>query len=315
VNFGTPVPLLIGIVLILGGVALFFVDRLKPGYGRDSDKVYAVLWLISGVFLLGHLNMELLASFQQLLMAGMLITVTIQNVYARTPREDRYAPQPAGGGRDDYYRPSRPPQDYRSSSPRMNVRAELDNEGPYRPRFPEDRRMIGGREEPPRRSGYYEDGYGDRYGAPQNGYPDRPTPPSDRPVERLNPSGDRIRRRAKPSAGRYDIPPARGWDEAASGYAANSGGYSANSGGYSANGGGYSANGDSYSGNAGAGYSAASEDNYVGSGGYSSHSSPEAGDAAAGNGGDDSYVDYRPVNNYPSDDAGQPPADYGSRQY
>jgi hypothetical protein len=86
------------------------------------------------------------------------------------------------------------------SSPRMNVRAELDNEGPYRPRFPEDRRMIGGRDEPPRRSGYYEDGYGDRYGAPQSGYSDRPTPPSDRPVERLNPSGDRIRRRAKPSA-------------------------------------------------------------------------------------------------------------------
>ncbi|RZM81985.1 Ycf66 family protein [Leptolyngbya iicbica] len=306
-NFGTPVPLLIGIVLILGGVALFFVDRLKPGYGRDSDKVYAVLWLISGVFLLGHLNMELLASFQQLIMAGMLITVTIQSVNARTPREDRYAPQPAGGGRDDYYRPSRPPQDYRGSSPRMNVRAELDNEGPYRPRFPEDRRMIGGRDEPPRRSGYYDEGYDDRYGASPGGYGDRSMPPNDRPVERLNPSSDRLRRRSKPGAGRYDMPPARGWDESASGYAANSGGYSANGGNYGA---------DSYGRNAaGSGYSAASEDNYVGSGGYSSHSSPESSDAAAGNGGDDSYVDYRPVNNYPNDEAGQPPADYGSRQY
>lgn len=308
-NFGTPVPLLIGIVLILGGVALFFIDRLKPGYGRDSDKVYAVLWLISGVFLLGHLNMELLASFQQLLMAGMLITVTIQNVYSRTPRDDRYAPQNAGGGggRDDYYRPSRT-QDYRGGGPRMNVRAELDNEGPYRPRFPEDRRMIGGRDEPARRPGYYDAGYGERPSSDRGGYDDRAMPPSgDRPVERLNPSGgDRLRRR-RPKAGdnRYSsAPPSRGWDESATGYAANSDGYSANAGrDYEA--GGYSAN---------TGYSAANADNYVGSGGYSSHSPADPNAApSAGNGSDDSYVDYRPVN-YPNDDAsGKPPADYGSR--
>lgn len=306
-NFGTPVPLLIGIVLILGGVALFFLDKLKPGYGRDADKVYAVLWLISGVFLLGHLTMELLASFQQLLMAGMLIAVTIENIYSRTPKEDRYAPQGvSGGGRDDYYRPSRSP-DYRGGGPRMNVRAELDNEGPYRPRFPEDRRMIGGREEPPRRSDYYDEGYGDRYADDRGSYGgERVMPPSERPVERLNPSnGDRIRRR-RPKAGdtRYGSAPSRGWDDSATGYAANSGGgYSANSGG--TDGGSYSAN---------SGYSAASSDSYVGSGGYSSHStsSPNApsSDSSAG---DDSYVDYRPVNNYPNDDSGKPPADYGSR--
>lgn len=308
-NFGTPVPLLIGIVLILGGVALFFLDNLKPGYGRDSDKVYAVLWLISGVFLLGHLTMELLASFQQLLMAGMLITVTIENVYSRTPKEDRYASQEAGagGGRDDYYRPSRSP-DYRGGGPRMNVRAELDNDRPYRPRFPEDRRMIGGRDEPPRRSGYHDDSYGDRYGSDRGGYGDRPMPPNDRPVERLNPSGgDRLRRRRpKASDSRYGGAPSRGWDDSATGYAANSGDYSANAGDYNA--GGYAASG---------GYSAAAADDYVGSGGYSSHSptspnaSPNAGNG--GSGGDDSYVDYRPVNNYPNDDSGKPPADYGSR--
>lgn len=298
-NFGTPVPLLIGIVLILGGVALFFLDKLKPGYGRDSDKVYAVLWLISGVFLLGHLTMELLASFQQLLMAGMLIALTIENVYARTPKEDRYAAQNAGGpSRDDYYRPSRSPE-YRGGGPRMNVRAELDNDRPYRPQFPEDRRMIGGRDEPPRRSGYYDDGYGDRYGSDRGDYPERAMPPSERPVERLNPSSDRIRRR-RPKAGdvRPSSPPSRGWDESASGYAANSSGYTANSGsGYSTN----------------SGYSAASSDNYVGSGGYSSHSASEPGAASSSpNSGDDSYVDYRPVN-YPNDDSGKPPADYGSR--
>ncbi|MGF1461275.1 MAG: Ycf66 family protein [Leptolyngbyaceae cyanobacterium] len=285
-NFGTPVPLLIGIVLILGGVALFFLDKLKPGYGRDSDKIYAVLWLISGVFLLGHLNMELLASFQQMLMAGMLITLTIENVYTRTPREDRYASQNVGGpvGREEYYRPSRS-QEYRGSSSRMNVRAEIDNDGPYRPRFPEDRRMIGGREEPARRSsGYYDDGYVDRYGTDQSGYPNRAVSPEDRSVERLNPSSDRLRRRRpRASDNRYDTSNAnRSWDDSASGYAANTN------------------------------YDPAGSDNYVGSGGYSSHTTSEGDRPSPRNNGDDSYVDYRPVN-YPNDDSSQPSSDYGSR--
>ena len=280
-NFGTPVPLLIGIVLILGAVALFFLDKLKPGYGRDSDKVYAVLWLISGVFLLGHLTMELLASFQQLLMAGMLIAVTIENVYSRSPKEDRYASQAAGEApsRGDYYRPSRP-REYRGG-PRMNVRAELDNDEPYRPRFTEDRRMLRGRDESPRRPSYDDEGYGrdGRYADDRNSYPDRAMPPSDRSVERLNPSSDRIRRRRPKSVdGRYGIDqPSRGWNESASGYAANSGGYSANAGGYSA-------------------HSPASPPTYP----------------RANGGSDDSYVDYRPVR-YPDDESGNPPADYGSR--
>lgn len=274
-NFGTPVPLLIGIVLILGAVALFFLDKLKPGYGRDSDKVYAVLWLISGVFLLGHLTMELLASFQQLLMAGMLIAVTIENVYSRSPKEDRYAAQAAGEGPGrDYYRPSRAPRDYRSG-PRMNVRAELDNEGPYRPRFPEDRRMLEGRSDSGRRPDYYGDAYSDRY-SEDRGYSDnRSMPGADRPVERLNPGSDRIRRRRPKSIdGGYGAPPSRGWDESSTGYAANSGGYSAHSGGY--------------------------------------NSSPPSGYSPTSDRDEESYVDYKPVN-YPKDDSGQPPADYGSR--
>ncbi|HEY9886941.1 MAG TPA: Ycf66 family protein [Candidatus Obscuribacterales bacterium] len=275
-NFGTPVPLLIGIVLILGAVALFFLDKLKPGYGRDADKVYAILWLISGVFLLGHLTMELLASFQQLLLVGMLIAVTIENVYSRSPKEDRYAAQNAGDGGRDYYRPSRAPEPPPRS--RMNVRAELDNEGPYRPRFPEDRRMLGGQDEGATRrgGGYYDEGYGDRYSNDRGGYGDRP----ERPVERLNPSGDRIRRRRPKSVdGRYGADtPSRGWDESASGYAANSGGYSANA----------------------------------------PTPPSTAYPRASNGRDDDSYVDYRPVDypnstDYPSDDAGKSAPDYGNR--
>lgn len=275
-NFGTPVPLLIGIVLILGAVALFFLDKLKPGYGRDADKVYSILWLISGVFLLGHLNMELLASFQQLIMAGMLIAITIDNVSSRVPREDRYAAQGAvepPSPRGDYYRPSRP-VDYRSSSPRMNVRAELDNEPPYRPRFPEDRRMLNGREEASRRSGYYEDNYPERYNDTRDGYSDRPTSTDDRPVERLSPSGDRIRRRRPKSIdGRYTPNPNNTWDESSTGYAANSSGYSS---------------------------SAASSDPY----------------ASNNRQDDDSYVDYRPVNYpEDGSSTDRPSSDYGGSQY
>ncbi|NJL46059.1 MAG: hypothetical protein HC922_10840, partial [Leptolyngbyaceae cyanobacterium SM2_3_12] len=93
-NFGTPVPLLLGIFLVLSAVALFFLDKLKPGYGRDSDKIYAILFLLSGVFLLGSLTMELIPSFQQMLMVGMLISLMIQNINARTPLNSRSAPQP-----------------------------------------------------------------------------------------------------------------------------------------------------------------------------------------------------------------------------
>lgn len=278
-NFGTPVPLLIGIVLIVGAVALFFLDKLKPGYGRDSDKVYAILWLVSGVFLLGHLTMELLPSFQQLLMAGMLISLTIENIYARTPKDDRYAAQGSvdSSDRSPYYRPSRT-SDYRPSrDARMNVKAEIDNDAAYR-RFPEDRRMIRGREESGmRRPDYYGDGYGDRYGADQSGadssgYSSRPSRPEGRPVERLNPGSDRIRRRRPPRSvdSRYEPGPVGGWDESSTGYAANSGG-------------------------------------------YSSHSPTEPSPTSDyGREGGDSYVDYRPVNS-PNDETGKPPADYGSR--
>ena len=129
-NFGTPVPLLIGIILILGALALFFLDKFRPGYERDSDKVYAVLLLISGLFLLAHLDMELLASFQQLLMAGMLTTLLIESVRTRLPKSDPL-------------RPTEPMMDRRPPGPRYDerppvrrgYRAELDDRANFRPEF------------------------------------------------------------------------------------------------------------------------------------------------------------------------------------
>ncbi len=121
-NFGTPVPLLIGIILILGALALFFLEKFRPGYERDSDKVYAVLLLIAGLFLLAHLDMELLASFQQLLMAGMLTTLLIENIRSRFPRAVEQGPPISN-------RPPRPGYDNRQPPPRRVYRAELDDRG------------------------------------------------------------------------------------------------------------------------------------------------------------------------------------------
>lgn len=158
-NFGTPVPLLLGIFLILGALALFFLDKLKPGYSRDYDKVYALLFLLSGIFLIGHLTMELLPSFQQLMMVGMLTALTIQNIQARTPisPSDRY-PQQGGpnmpGGRDSY-RSERPGRSSYGMGSRASVQAELDRRD-----ISPDRRyarpMLSGYEEQPRRRSSYD---------------------------------------------------------------------------------------------------------------------------------------------------------------
>lgn len=199
-NFGTPVPLLLGIFLVLGAVALFFLERFRPGYGRDADRVYAVLMLISGVFLLGHLTMELIPSFQQMIMVGMLTALLIQNINAREPHQGRPAAQ--GDDRDSYgggYRPqNRPSRPVYGGDNRANLRAELDRrdyglEDPYaRPRP-----MLGGREEPGRpyaqSNGYTQDPYAPRYDD-RGGMPPRPDDladqrPGERPGERLEGTG------------------------------------------------------------------------------------------------------------------------------
>lgn len=218
-NFGTPVPLLLGIFLVLSAVALFFLDRLKPGYGRDSDRIYAILFLISGVFLLGNLTMELIPSFQQMIMVGMLTALMIQNINSRNPQNaqrDRVPDSdPYGGGGG--YRPSRPSRPAYGTDSRANLRAELDRRGPdpYDP-YARPRPMLSGREEP--RPPYPpQDRYSDRYNeGPPLPPPDRrpgggpPLPPNDRPDGPpysgggSRPGDERVRRR-RPSKTRDDL--------------------------------------------------------------------------------------------------------------
>ena len=221
-NFGTPVPLLLGIFMVLGAVALFFLDRLKPGYGRDADRVYSVLFLVAGVILLGNLDMDFILSFQQMVVVGMLTALVIQNINARSPQN---APRGRGPEPDPYmggggYRPSRPSRPAYGGDSRANLRAELDMRGPdsYDP-YARPRPMLSGRDEP--RPPYppqdrYSDGYNDGPPLPPpNGRPGgegRPgsgpplPPPDERPGGGAYPSGgsrpgdDRVRRRRPPKS-------------------------------------------------------------------------------------------------------------------
>ncbi|MEM6252092.1 MAG: Ycf66 family protein [Cyanobacteria bacterium P01_D01_bin.156] len=181
-NFGTPVPLLVGLILILGAVGLFFLDKLKPGYERSSDKVYSILLLLSGIFLLAHLNMELLASFQQVMLVGMLTTLIINDISKRDSSRARPAERDVA-----------PPRRYDDRPPRRVYRAELDDwdsPGPRQPRIPSDR---------------YRDGYGDQYQA-RPLEPQRPPYEDRRPPARLQPGQQPPGRRDGGGGGSYSGP-------------------------------------------------------------------------------------------------------------
>ncbi|MFQ4137081.1 Ycf66 family protein [Nodosilinea sp. PGN35] len=210
-NFGTPVPLLLGIFMVICGVALFFLDRLKPGYERDSDKVYAILFLLSGVFLLGNLTMDIIPSFQQMLMVGMLVSLMIQNINSRTPLPRAGFSGDGGDFGGGGYRPSRGsrPPVYAPDS-RPNLRAELDRRdyGPADP-YNRPRPMLEGRGEPTGRPPYTPDVYGD--GRPMRREDismDRPM--GDRPLNgpegqpyydnNPRPADERVRRRRPPKS-------------------------------------------------------------------------------------------------------------------
>ncbi len=214
-NFGTPVPLLLGIFMVICGVALFFLDRLKPGYERDSDKVYAILFLLAGVFLLGNLGMDVISSFQQMLLVGMVVSLMIQNINARTPLAARPGSPLDGGDYGGYRPPSRGGRPPAYPDNRTNLRAELDRRdyGPADP-YNRPRPMLEGRGEPSGRPPYTPDVYGDgRPMRPNDGPIDRPSmndrpPLNDRPLNgpdgqpyydnNSRPTDDRVRRRRPP---------------------------------------------------------------------------------------------------------------------
>lgn len=128
-GIGTPVALLIGMLLVVGAVGLFFFDKIKPAYARESDKVYAIFILIAGLVTLVNWGMDAGPSFLMFVMSGMLTTLLVENVRNREPR----LIDPLS------------PLDKRPPSPRYNARptvqrgyrAEIDRD-PYRERPPVD---------------------------------------------------------------------------------------------------------------------------------------------------------------------------------
>ncbi len=232
-SFGTPVPLLLGIVLIICAVALFFIDKLKPGYERDSDKVYAILLLISGIFLLTHWNMELIPSFQQMIMAGMLATLLIENIRNRSPhsvsaRQAESVPPP----RPDPYRPSRSRPSYEEPPLRANVQAELEDDLIAEDQFSRARRIRGDRDSRSEsRPSYRPETYPEPYLEPMDEpRPSRRRRPSPSLYEEESYSEPRGRRRrplqiqgdvleARPASDVYSPPSAAGAGYSDSGYA------------------------------------------------------------------------------------------------
>lgn len=106
-NFGTPVPLLLGIILILFAVFLFFLERFKPGCKRDSDVVYAFLALSVGILSLVDLGATLQHSLQSVIFTGMFIALILESIGKRTPDTN----PKAGGNPRDY---DLPPRNYRA---------------------------------------------------------------------------------------------------------------------------------------------------------------------------------------------------------
>ncbi len=109
-NFGTPVPLLIGIILILFSLFLFFLEKFKPGYKRDSDVIYASLALAAGILNLVDLSGGFLHASQSVIFTGVFIALALEAINARTPEN---SPMKQTGGsppRDD----DRNPRSYRA---------------------------------------------------------------------------------------------------------------------------------------------------------------------------------------------------------
>jgi hypothetical protein len=159
----TPVTLLVGVILILAAVALFFLDKFKPGCKRDSDTVYSILFLTVGILSLVNFNAGPAESFQLLVFSGMLISLMIDNVRRRTPNS---APNyPAGNSPQPNFRqesrnPYREPKpsraerdygygnyDYEEPKYRSEIQAEFD-EGPAMMEPKTSRRQIPGSREP-----------------------------------------------------------------------------------------------------------------------------------------------------------------------
>ena len=214
----TPVTLLLGIVLILGALALFFLDKIRPGYARESDKVYGVLMLVAGLLSLGHLTAGVTESFQLMLMTGMLMTLAVENV-----RKREAIIEPPMGRPDAY--PPRPRYNERPPARRV-YRAELDDRNAPRDSFGDRPGQRRPQRMAPGQDDYWPDDLNEQrkarqpyeeYGVPAGRLQPSPSPerrPADRPYADRPYPEERYGQRppARPPAGPSTYPPQGGFD-------------------------------------------------------------------------------------------------------
>lgn len=85
-SVGTPLSLVMGILLIFGGLALFFLGNFKPELKRDSDNIYAILAIICGfIGVISFARKDFDESIEQLLLVGMAVFLMWENIKNRTP--------------------------------------------------------------------------------------------------------------------------------------------------------------------------------------------------------------------------------------
>jgi hypothetical protein len=183
VGIGTPVALLVGIILIIMGIGLFFLDNFKPGYKRDSDTVYAVLLLTVGILALLIWNANFAESLQLMVASGTIIALMIERIQSRSANSEMMRPAGGRSARRENDRSNRAYRGGYEDSPRSDLRVELDDDYNMPPLDDAtwSRRIPGAREERPgTRNSYSQSAYLDQL-SDESRPPRRSNPPMNRP--------------------------------------------------------------------------------------------------------------------------------------
>jgi Ycf66 protein N-terminus len=122
----TPVTLVVGIILILFALFLYFLEKFKPGYKRESDVVYASMALGLGILSLIDFGATFTHSLQTAVFTGVFIALALEAINARTP-DNSPMKQSGGGPRDD----DRNPRNYRAGFEESNY-TPMDDRGSRR---------------------------------------------------------------------------------------------------------------------------------------------------------------------------------------
>lgn len=78
-----------GLILLIGGIGLFLVGKLRPTLRRDSDSVFAVIGIVCGLILMTHYDLSFALLLQQMLLIGSIMVLMWDNIRMRAVATDR----------------------------------------------------------------------------------------------------------------------------------------------------------------------------------------------------------------------------------